>query len=483
MGLEQVERAALLLGSSQTPDVLLRTLVNYSFNDAGADEAVLYTLEERSHELVPTLTVGLPEGSAAVVEPIPIGESACGRVAAWKAPVVITDMRTQGVSPRQRKTMEQLGTRALFDAPIFASDGHVLGTIEHHFHQPHRPNDVDLYRSSMYARLASAVIEHVRFRDQDDVREALAIRRRSEIAALAGDLLASSLDWQTTLDNAARVPLPALADLCIVSVAEEKRPRSLARVAAAHLDADKQEQLRGLLLATPPSSLERAVLESGHAELRSQLMHPSSAGVDPALRELFGVTSVLALPLVAGERALGVMTFCAADSERRFGAEELAIAEMLARRAAQAIEHARAYQRAQRGVRARDELLALASHDLKNLVASVKLNASFLLTGAPPDDRRGSRKQIESIGRVAERMNELVRDLLDSASIESGKLVIRRSRQRVRALLLDAASAMQALAAERGLALELELPSEELEVMCDPMRVYQVLTNLIGNAL
>ncbi|MGZ3425535.1 MAG: hypothetical protein ACXVCV_02750, partial [Polyangia bacterium] len=110
MGFEHVESAALLLGSSQTPEVLLRTFVTYSSDDAGADEAVLYTIDEGADALVPTVTIGMPAASEGASEPMPLGEGASGRAALRKGPVVIADAddADDGVSDRHRGFLGRL---------------------------------------------------------------------------------------------------------------------------------------------------------------------------------------------------------------------------------------------------------------------------------------------------------------------------------------------------------------------------------------
>src|SRR5256885_7038741 len=240
MELEQLDKAARLLGTSATPDALLQTLLTYAREDAGADHALLYTLDDDGHALVPSLIVGRPADDPVKLERFVIGEGASGRATRAKAPIVLGDL-AECLFNRQRELMERLGARAAFATPVLGSDGHIIGAIEHHFARPHRPRDIDLYHATVYARLMAAVIERVGFRDQDDVREALALPRRSETGAVASELLASSLDWSKTLDNVARVALPALADLCVVSIADGARP--LARNVAAHVDANEHAEL------------------------------------------------------------------------------------------------------------------------------------------------------------------------------------------------------------------------------------------------
>jgi signal transduction histidine kinase len=298
---------------------------------------------------------------------------------------------------------------------------------------------------------------------------------------VASERLASSLDWQTTVGHVAELALPALADLCIVSLVDGDE--RLARAAAAHVDAACDDEVRGALLAAAPSELERAVLQSRRPILRSDLEHGASADIDGALPRLFGARALLALPLVVADRAIGVLTLCAAGSGRRYDADDLASGECIAARAAQALGHARAHRELHAELRTRDELLGAAAHDLKNLVAVVKMNSMFMLESAPPNDRRASRQQLESIQRVAARMNELVRDLADVANIETGRFSVRRDPFTVRALLANVGAAMRPAAAERGVGLELVPPPDAIALRCDGARVEQVLASLVGNAI
>jgi len=86
------------------------------------------------------------------------------------------------------------------------------------------------------------------------------------------------------------------------------------------------------------------------------------------------------------------------------------------------------------------------------------------------------------ISRAAKRMDHLIRDLLDIASIESGHLSINPARVAVSQLLSDAFDAMQATVAEKKQRLETNSSEADAFVHCDKNRILQVLTNIIGNA-
>jgi signal transduction histidine kinase len=85
--------------------------------------------------------------------------------------------------------------------------------------------------------------------------------------------------------------------------------------------------------------------------------------------------------------------------------------------------------------------------------------------------------------RAAERMSELIRDLLDAARIESGRLPIEPAEHRVTSLLSDAVEGIALIATEKSLRIEKEISRADLVVPCDRARVLQVFSNLLGNAL
>ena len=271
---------------------------------------------------------------------------------------VVHDAHALSAVPAQVELMKQLGTRSVLAVPVLASDGHALGAIAHHFHEPHPVSEADLYRATMYARLIAAVLEHVRVREQAEVREALLFRRRSEVAAVTAERLALSLDWAATIDNAARVALPALADLCLVSVAEDGA--ELARAGFAHVDADKERWLRELALGAPVSEVERAVARSRRPQLWPDPSGGASTGPAPVPRELDAHAAMLA-PMVTGNRVLGVLVFCTTQSHRLYDADDLVLADLIASRAAQALDHALTHKKLQQALRAHDEFLAIVS--------------------------------------------------------------------------------------------------------------------------
>lgn len=132
----------------------------------------------------------------------------------------------------------------------------------------------------------------------------------------------------------------------------------------------------------------------------------------------------------------------------------------------------------------RDNFLGLVSHDLRNLLGGIVLNAELLSARAPEDD--GGRQTLaatERIQRYAARMNRLIGDLVDVASIDAGKLALTPASGDVAALIDEAVETFQAAASAKGISLQVELAGRPLLAEFDHDRMLQVLANLIANAI
>jgi PAS domain S-box-containing protein len=171
------------------------------------------------------------------------------------------------------------------------------------------------------------------------------------------------------------------------------------------------------------------------------------------------------------------------------GAVELAIqvirdvTEREQERQRQRAENARLMAEAQEALRSREDLLAIVSHDLRNPLGVVLTSSALLLRSAlPPDKGERARRQVEAIQRAGNRMNRLIRDLLDFASIEGGRLTLARRPLDVAALILEVVEALRPLAAPRSQKLSGEEPAADLAIHGDHDRLVQVFSHIIGNS-
>lgn len=133
--------------------------------------------------------------------------------------------------------------------------------------------------------------------------------------------------------------------------------------------------------------------------------------------------------------------------------------------------------------RAREHVLAIVAHDLRNPLASIKLACTTAERAAVNASPEGLRRSLAIIQRAAARMDRLIGDLIDSTRIEQGKLVTNLRDQPVAPLILETAETFAPMTRDKGVALEAPAPPPGLAVRADHDRLLQVLGNLVGNAL
>jgi PAS domain S-box-containing protein len=145
-------------------------------------------------------------------------------------------------------------------------------------------------------------------------------------------------------------------------------------------------------------------------------------------------------------------------------------------------ERKRMETEARQAARDREVLLSIVSHDLKNPLAAILLNADILGRILPEGDDK-ARRRAESIRQTALRMAQLVHDLLDITRMQAGRLALTPEPLRLRSLINETLEAHETLAAPKGLHLGCQVQSDLPEIMADRARLQQVLANLIGNAV
>lgn len=135
-------------------------------------------------------------------------------------------------------------------------------------------------------------------------------------------------------------------------------------------------------------------------------------------------------------------------------------------------------------IASRDEFLATVSHDLRTLMGGLSLTADLIAQAAPAGDAGALlRKLAGGTSRYVARMNRLVNDLQDIASIEAGKLKVVLGRVAVDKLLQDTVEAFEPVASSRKIALRADPPPDQLHARLDDERTLQVLANLVSNAI
>ena len=319
------------------------------------------------------------------------------------------------------------------------------------------------------------------------------IRARWHFLAEASALLDQSLDYQETIRSVVDLVVPRMADFAAIALFADDG--SLKWGYSSHADPAKAsvaDQMRSYepQLTIDGNPTER-VLRTGETQVVKVVDDAflrSVARDDPHLSLLrqLDPTSLMYLRLTARDKVLGTLVLATdRTSGRTFTDRDVAIANEIARRVSLALDHALLFRAAEEAAKAREQVMAVVSHDLKNPLATIQMSASFLLEELVADDAANKpvRDQLNVIQRTARRMDRLIHDLLNVAAIEGGKLVVARSPMPVDTLVADAVDLLQPLAKAKHIALEVEVPPALPRVNADGERMLQVFSNLGGNAV
>jgi PAS domain S-box-containing protein len=314
-------------------------------------------------------------------------------------------------------------------------------------------------------------------------------RKRTEEAqrflAQAGEVLSVSLDHEVTLREVARLAVPTLGDWCTIDMLQENG--ALRRVAVVHPDPARVVLSQELLSRYPlyVDGPEGLVITTGEAIFIPEITeeHLAAFARDESHLEVLRtlrLSSCMVLPLSARGHVLGAVSLVCAESGRRYGPADRALAEELCRRTALAVDNARLYQELQAADRRKDAFLAMLAHELRNPLGPVRNALAILnLAGGSGQAAEQSRAIID---RQVRHLTRLVDDLLDVSRISRGKIQLRCERLDLTALIRAAAEDRRSSLEEGGLTLRVDLPAESLWVDADPTRIAQVLDNLLGNA-
>jgi signal transduction histidine kinase len=320
------------------------------------------------------------------------------------------------------------------------------------------------------------------------IRAFLRIRRAEagqRFLAQASRELSSVLDPDEVLARLAALALSFFGELCVVDKLQPDGTLRTLSVLRASKDGGPARTLphfpRRFLEEPEPGVL--AVARSGKPAITAPIEERAQLCLllgldDPSVVDDLVPCSLASAPLIARHRTLGVLSIVA--HEHPFGSHDLVLLEDLAVRSALQVDNARLYEQAQQAIATRESLLAVVSHDLKDPLGNVVMSCELLAETATDE---GTRRRIEIMRRSAMRMDHLIHDLLDLASLDRGTLSIERRDVVLPLLINDVHEMFAPQAAEKGIELKCNVAPGLPTLSCDRGRLHQVLSNLLSNAL
>jgi two-component system CheB/CheR fusion protein len=142
-----------------------------------------------------------------------------------------------------------------------------------------------------------------------------------------------------------------------------------------------------------------------------------------------------------------------------------------------------ARQEAEKANRLKDDFLAMLSHELRNPLNSIVGYAGMLLRVPEANNSQVIRQAAETIHRNAATQAQLINDLLDLSRLQTGKLAVSRRPATLQPIIGDAVESLRAQATEKGVKLDADFTTEPLMINADPLRLQQVVWNLVTNAV
>jgi PAS domain S-box-containing protein len=479
-------------------DVVLGRVTAAAKEFCNADLARIALWDADRHGMVFRYTVGTRAGTHDHVVLLP-GKGLAGEVLATGRPArtanVLDDPR---LHPDYAGMIRAEGSVAVLVAPIRMGE-RVEGLIYVDNRSARAFTDRD---ETILTRLADHAAIGLRnaqlFAGEQLARgEAEARAQRARLVADVSRALTASLDYEATLDAVAHLMVPGRADWCAVHLA--RRDGGVRRVAVAYADP-AHAALAAETVRMPP--VPDSLLTAGPAVQdmragRSLLVpHVTSAQLDeivldPAERRILsalGPRSLLMVPLVARGRTLGAIAWLRITTPEPYTADDVGLAEDVAARAALAVDSARLYRQAERARgeaetanQAKDEFLAVLSHELRTPLTSMLGWLRLLRTGQLGADRAA--QALEVVERNTRTQAQLINDLLDVSRIIAGKLQLDLFPVDLTPIIEETVETARRDADAKGVKLELTMTEAPGPVLGDPLRLGQIVANLVTNAV
>jgi signal transduction histidine kinase len=501
--LEQVrrDRAELLELQAATSEVLeaigrpgfelepiFETVVRHAMRLCGADAGVIWT-HERDHYRLAWLSGGSEEyRSELAAHEVPVGRGTLvGRVGLESRPVLLADVLTD--AEYEWKEAQRLGRfRTIVGVPML-SEGEVIGVISLSRRRvdPFTPREVEV--ATTFAAQGAIAIRNANLMQQLELRTRELARSVDELEGLrqVGEAVSSSLDPHEVL-SAIVTHAVQLSDTEGGSIFEYHDESESFVIRAAFGTSD---ELLAALRATRFGLRDTLV---GRAALtRKPVAVPDLAEVPPDahLMELarHGWRSMLAVPLLREDRILGGFVV-RRRTPGEFPPDVIELVETFASQSALAIQNARLFQELalksgelEVASRHKSEFLASMSHELRTPLNAVIGFSDVLLDRLFGDLNEKQEEYLEDIRASGRHLLALLNDILDLSKVEAGEMQLELDRTSLRDALDHGVAMVSERAQSQSLSLSVNVEDSVDLVVADPLRLKQVILNLMTNAV
>ncbi|MEO1286264.1 MAG: GAF domain-containing protein [Chloroflexota bacterium] len=383
---------------------------------------------------------------------------------------------------------EQIGIKSVLTVPIF-SDRNKVGVIFLNYNREyHRFDEDEIRLARSIGNQISIGIERQQSEEAILRQTQIAQRRAAELETVANVSTAST----TILD----------VDELLQSVVDLTKQNF--DLYHAHIYLYNEED-RALVLAAGAGDIGQMMREHGHRlsiDNQSGLVARAARTKEPVLVNdtvsvidflpnpmLPETRSEMAIPLLIGNELLGVLDL-QSDTVGRFDEEDIRIQSTLASQVSIAVQNAQAFERERRTIdrlrevdRLKQEFIANMSHELRTPLNSIIGYSEVLLDGVDGDLNEEAMEDVEAIHTSGKHLLSIINEILDMAKIDAGQMRITRQEKNIVDILKHIVISSQVLVKDKPVDIVLEEGSPVEMVYVDPVRINQIMLNIVGNAI
>jgi|RhiMethySRZTD1v2_1073278.scaffolds.fasta_scaffold76290_2 signal transduction histidine kinase len=463
--------------------VTLNAALDQLLEVLGVDGGAVRLVEEESRDLVLVAHRGFSPQMAQDTHRLKVGEGLSGLALQQEAPIVVEHLSQHPTLANGHLRREGYESCMVVSLRLH---GQRIGTLSL-FARSAR--GFDTYERSFFYQVGVTLENALLYEE--------AARQEREAAFLdrATQLFNSTLELDMILQQVTHLATEVLGDSCSIALTEPGNPY-LVPGASYHPDPQEQE-IRLQAQRERPIRIgdTGSVLGMAAADGRPYLLKDAQQEGRVRYFNRFSIYSLIVVPIIVKRRTLGVLATSIANPGRQFTQADLRLAMALADRAALAIENSQLYaqerrlrqeleelnQKVQEANRLKTEFVTVVTHELRSPLTSITGYLDLLMEeGCEEAEAREVYLQI--VKRNADRLLELINDLLDIARLEAGKLELQRLPLDLEGLIQEVSGALRPQIERKGLHLHLDLAAPLPLVTGDPERLTQILLNLVSNA-
>lgn len=309
----------------------------------------------------------------------------------------------------------------------------------------------------------------------------------------ASKILSSSLDYHVTLMSIGELIVESVADFCTIDILENGK---LQRVVVKMSDPKKNKEAQKFHDFPSDPKNKNATYDAiklGKPIIIENVTHKwinsvSKFQEERELMKKINFSSFMFVPLQSRGQVIGVMTIGSIQKNFKYTEPDAIFIKELADRAGITIDKAKLYTEAQEAIRIRDEFLSIASHELKTPLTSILLSLQLILRRLEKSTIKSKEsedilKSVEISIAQSKRMSRLINDLLDISLITSDYFQIDPEEVNLTGLLKDVEMKFEVILKHKNISLNILEKDENIIGFWDRIRIEQVISNLISNAI